>query len=188
MRPGASNLITDVAGLTVGNAHDKRLKSGVTAVLCNEPAVAAVHVMGAAPGTRETDLLTPEATVETVNGVVLAGGSAFGLDAASGVQAWLRERKHGFEAFGHTIPIVPAAIIFDLFNGGDKDWGRFPPYRDLGYEAAESASESFVCGTAGAGYGALVAGLKGGLGSTSRIPGSRRRWRSRSSDAAVSAR
>jgi len=166
-RTGPKNLITDVAGLRVGNAEDVRLKSGVTAVLCETPAVASVQVLGGAPGTRETDLLEPHNTVEAVNAVVLSGGSAFGLDAASGVQAALREKGIGFEVGGHHIPIVPAAILFDLINGGEKDWGRYPPYRELGYAAVQAAAADFSQGSAGAGTGALVAGLKGGLGSTS---------------------
>jgi L-aminopeptidase/D-esterase-like protein len=166
-RTGPRNLITDVAGLLVGNASDPVIKSGVTAVICEEPAVAGVQVLGGAPGTRETDLLEPHNTVETVNAVVLSGGSAFGLDAASGVQAALRERGVGFEVRGMRIPIVPAAILFDLHNGGDKDWGRHPPYRELGYEAVQLASPEFAVGTTGAGTGALTAGLKGGLGSAS---------------------
>ena len=169
MRAGPTNLITDVAGLSVGNAEDARLKSGVTAVLCDKPAVASVQVLGGAPGTRETDLLEPHNTVEAVNAVVLSGGSAFGLDAASGVQAALREKGIGFEVGGQHIPIVPAAILFDLINGGDKDWGRYPPYRDLGHAAAQAASRDFRLGSAGAGAGALVAGLKGGLGSASTM-------------------
>lgn len=171
MNPGPRNAITDIDGILVGNADDPRLKSGVTAVLCAEPAVAAVHVMGGAPGTRETDLLSPENSVETVNGLALAGGSAFGLDAASGVQALLRERGQGFELAGQVIPIVPAAILFDLINGGDKDWGKWPPYRDLGYAAAEAAGTDFDIGTAGAGAGATVATLKGGLGTASTVLG-----------------
>lgn len=169
MRAGPANLITDVAGLAVGNAQDARLKSGVTAVLCEEPATAGFLVLGGAPGTRETDLLEPQNSVQTVNGIVLSGGSSFGLDAASGVQALLRERGIGFEVGPFRIPIVPAAILFDLINGGDKDWGRYPPYRELGYEAATNASRTFEIGTAGAGYGALTAGLKGGLGSASTV-------------------
>ncbi len=164
---GTRNLITDVAGLKVGNAADARLKSGVTAILCDDPAVAGVQILGGAPGTRETDLLEPHNSVEAINAIVLSGGSAFGLDAASGAQAALRERGIGFDAFGHTVPIVPAAILFDLVNGGDKDWGRYPPYRELGYEAACNASVEFALGTAGAGAGATTAGLKGGLGSAS---------------------
>ena len=145
------------------------LKSGVTVVVCDEPAVAGVQVLGGAPGTRETDLLEPHNSVEAVNAIVLSGGSAFGLDAASGVQAALREQGVGFEVGGMRVPIVPAAILFDLRNGGDKDWGRYPPYRELGYEAAAAASADFALGTAGAGTGALTAGLKGGLGSASTV-------------------
>ena len=166
---GPRNLITDVAGLRVGNAADGRLKSGVTVVLCDEPAVAGVQVLGGAPGTRETDLLEPHDTVDAVNAVVLSGGSAFGLDAASGVQAGLRELGVGFAVRGDRIPIVPAAILFDLQNGGRKDWGRYPPYRELGYEALQAVSADFEIGTAGAGTGALTAGLKGGLGSASTV-------------------
>src|SRR5690242_19213516 len=121
-RAGPKNLITDVAGLSVGNATDDRIKSGVTVILCEEPAVAGVQVLGGAPGTRETDLLEPHNSVEKVDAIVLSGGSAFGLAAASGVQAALREKGVGFEVRGMRIPIVPAAILFDLTNGGDKDW------------------------------------------------------------------
>ncbi|MCA1405110.1 P1 family peptidase [Ensifer sp. IC3342] len=169
MRKGPNNLITDVAGLFVGNAEDHRLKSGVSVVLCEQPATAAVQVLGGAPGTRETDLLAPENTVQTVDAIVLSGGSAFGLDAASGVQAALREMGRGFEVGPHRIPIVPAAILFDLVNGGDKNWGRFSPYRDLGYDALRAAGATFLTGTAGAGTGALTATFKGGLGSASTV-------------------
>lgn len=169
VRTGSKNLITDVAGLKVGNAHDERLKSGVTAILCDQPTVAGVQVLGGAPGTRETDLLEPHNTVEAVHALVLSGGSAFGLDAASGVQAWLREQGVGFEVAGFRVPIVPAGILFDLANGGDKAWGRYPPYRDLGYAAAQNAAGDFSIGTAGAGTGALTATLKGGLGSASSV-------------------
>lgn len=161
------NLITDVPGLKIGNAADTQLKSGVTAILCDEPAVAAVQVLGGAPGTRETDLLEPHNMVEAVDAITLSGGSAFGLDAASGVQAWLREQGRGFLLGPHRIPIVPSAILFDLVNGGDKDWGRYSPYRELGFEAAAAARESFALGSVGAGAGALTAGFKGGLGSAS---------------------
>jgi L-aminopeptidase/D-esterase-like protein len=168
-RVGPRNLITDVAGLRVGNAGDADLKTGVTVVLCDEPAVGAVQVLGGAPGTRETDLLEPHNSVETVNAIALSGGSAFGLDAASGVQAALREQGIGFQVRDIRIPIVPSAIIFDMFNGGDKRWSRYPPYRELGYEASDAASTDFAIGTAGAGTGALTAGLKGGLGSASTL-------------------
>jgi L-aminopeptidase/D-esterase-like protein len=166
---GPKNLITDVAGLRVGNASDHTLNSGVTAIVCDPPATAAVQVLGGAPGTRETDLLEPHNTVETVNGIILSGGSAFGLDAASGAQAYLRELGKGFEVGPHRIPLVPAAILFDLINGGDKDWGTYPPYRELGYQATEAASDHFEIGSAGAGTGALTATFKGGLGSASTL-------------------
>lgn len=166
---GRRNLLTDVAGLRVGNVHDAQLKSGVTVVLCEPPAVAGVQVLGGAPGTRETDLLEPHNSVEAIHALVLSGGSAFGLDAASGVQAALREEGVGFSVRGQRIPLVPAAILFDMSNGGAKDWGRYPPYRELGHEAARAAALDFALGSAGAGFGALTAGLKGGLGSASTV-------------------
>src|SRR5215212_2225319 len=165
------NLITDVPGLQVGNADNEKLASGVTAIVFDEPAVASADVRGGAPGTRDIDLLQPEETVERIDAVVLSGGSAFGLDSPSGVQAWLREQGRGFAIGNARIPIVPGAILFDLINGGDKDWGRFPPYRDLGYAAAANASRDFKLGTAGAGYGATTVNLKGGLGSASAQTG-----------------
>ncbi len=169
VKPGPLNLLTDVTGLRVGNADDDTLKSGVTAVICDGAAVASVHVMGGAPGTRETDLLEPHNAVERIDALVLSGGSAFGLDAASGVQAALREAGKGYTVRGISIPIVPAAILFDMTNGGNKDWGKFPPYRDLGYAAANGAGREFALGSHGAGKGALTAGLKGGLGSASAV-------------------
>ena len=171
MKAGKRNLITDVDGLLVGNAQDSRLKSGVTAIICQDSAVASVQVLGGAPGTRETDLLEPHNTVDAVNGIVLSGGSAFGLDAASGVQAALRKKRVGFEIGPHVIPVVPSAILFDLVNGGDKDWDLYPPYRELGFEAANGAGKEFKTGTAGAGAGATTAELKGGLGSASTVMG-----------------
>lgn len=168
--PGPLNLMTDIAGLRVGHAQDMRLRSGVSVIVCDQPTVASVQVLGGAPGTRETDLLEPHMLVEHVNAITLSGGSAFGLDAASGVQAALREAGQGFDVAGHIVPIVPAAILFDLANGGNKDWGRYPPYRDLGFEAAQNAARGvFPLGTIGAGSGALTAGLKGGLGSASTV-------------------
>ncbi len=161
------NLLTDVPGLKVGNAADATLASGVTAILFDEPAVASADVRGGAPGTRDIDLLQPDETVERIDAVVLSGGSAFGLDAPSGVQAWLREQGRGFAIGPVVVPIVPGAIVFDLLNGGNKDWGRFPPYRDLGYAAAASAGLDFTLGNTGAGLGATTVNLKGGLGSAS---------------------
>ena len=163
------NLITDVPGLAVGHAHDARLASGATAVVFEAPAVAAVDVRGGAPGTRETDLLDPAMLVEQIDAIALSGGSAFGLDAASGVQAFLREQGRGFAVGAARVPIVPGAILFDLTHGGDKDWGRFPPYRELGYAAAASAGRDFALGSVGAGMGATTVGFKGGIGSASAM-------------------
>ena len=168
MKPGPLNLITDVAGLRVGNAADAKVKSGTTVLVGDAPFVAAVHVMGGAPGTRETDLLAPDKVVQEVDALVLSGGSAFGLDAASGVVDGLRAKGRGFQVGGQRVPIVPAAILFDLLNGGNKDWTK-NPYHGLGKAALEAARRDFSLGSAGAGTGALVAGLKGGLGSASVV-------------------
>lgn len=165
------NLLTDVAGVRVGHAGDARLGSGVTAIVFDEPAVAAMDVRGGGPGTREGALLYPGTTVERIDAVVLSGGSAFGLDAASGVQAWLREQGRGFPVREARVPIVPGAILFDLLNGGAKDWARFPPYRELGYEAAATAAYDFKLGSIGAGLGATTVNLKGGIGSASASVG-----------------
>src|SRR5215470_973854 len=161
------NLITDVAGVLVGHADEARLASGVTAIVFEEPAVVAVDVRGGAPATRETDLLEPHRTVERIDAVVLSGGSAFGLDAGAGVQALLREHGRGFAIGDIRVPLVCGASLFDLLNGGDKNWGRFSPYCDFGYAAASAAGTSFALGTAGAGFGATTVNLKGGLGSAS---------------------
>ncbi|MEA2835821.1 MAG: hypothetical protein QOD89_371 [Bradyrhizobium sp.] len=163
------NLLTDIAGVRVGHAGDAALASGVTAVMFDRPAVAAIDVRGGGPGTREGALLDLANTVERIDAIALAGGSAFGLEAGGGVQAWLAEQGRGFEVRGAIIPIVPGAIMFDLLNGGDKKWGRFAPYRDLGYAAAAAASDDFTLGSVGAGLGATVADLKGGLGSASAV-------------------
>lgn len=163
---GKRNLITDVAGLRVGNAQDDHIKTGTTVLVGDKPFTASVHVMGGAPGTKETDLLAPDKTVEQVDALVLSGGSAFGLDACSGVMDGLRAMGRGFAIGDMRIPIVPGAIIFDLINGGAKDWDE-NPYRALGREALQSASEHFAIGTAGAGTGAMAAMQKGGLGSAS---------------------
>ncbi len=167
-RPGPLNLITDVPGLLVGNASDERLKSGVTVLSAQTPFTAGVHVMGGAPGTRETDLLAPDKTVEQVDALVLSGGSAFGLDAASGVADELRARGRGFRVGDQNVPIVPGAILFDLLNGGTHGWTE-NPYKSLGKSALAAAAVQFGIGTAGAGTGATTATLKGGLGSASLI-------------------
>ncbi|MGL4282005.1 MAG: P1 family peptidase [Albidovulum sp.] len=168
MRPGPRNLITDVAGLRVGHAEDHAVRTGATVLVGERPFTAAVHVMGGAPGTRETDLLQPDKLVQEVDALVLSGGSAFGLDAASGVADALRGMGRGFDVGGQKVPIVPGAILFDLLNGGDKDWEE-NPYKRLGRAALMAAGEDFPLGTAGAGTGALVHDLKGGLGSASVV-------------------
>ncbi|MCR8726187.1 P1 family peptidase [Frigidibacter sp. ROC022] len=166
MQPGPRNLITDVPGLLVGNAEDAGLKSGVTVLTSATPFAASVAVLGGAPGTRETDLLAPENSVGAVDALVLSGGSAFGLDAASGVSDALREAGRGFQVGPARVPLVPAAILFDLLNGGAKDW-QTNPYPALGRAAFAAAAEEFRLGSAGAGTGALTGMLKGGLGSAS---------------------
>ncbi|MEI2383922.1 P1 family peptidase [Breoghania sp. JC706] len=175
LRPGPRNLITDVEGLTVGNASDPRLKSGVTVVLPEEPVVASVAIHGGAPGTREIALLEPEQTVSHVDALVLSGGSAFGLDAGAGVQSRLAELGRGYAVGPVRVPIVPAAILFDLLNGSavetepDASWNASAPYRDLGRAACELASADFALGSEGAGTGATTANCKGGLGSASAV-------------------
>jgi L-aminopeptidase/D-esterase-like protein len=161
------NLITDVPGVRVGHAQDDKLGSGATVVVFDRPVTASADIRGGGPGTRETALLDPAQTVEGIDAIVLSGGSAFGLDAASGAQAYLREQGRGFAVREARVPIVPAAILFDLLSGGDKNWRRYPPYRELGYEAARTASADFALGSAGAGLGATTINLKGGVGSAS---------------------
>lgn len=168
MRPGPRNLITDVPGLRVGNARDARLRSGVTVLTADAPFAAAVHVMGGAPGTRETDLLAPDKTVQAVDALFLSGGSAFGLDAGTGIMAGLRAAGRGFAVGEARVPIVPGAILFDLLNGGDKNWDD-SPYPALGRAAFDAASADFVLGRNGAGTGATTANRWGGLGSASAV-------------------
>src|SRR5215472_11826394 len=163
------NLITDVAGILVGQAEDRDGITGTTVVLAEQPAVAAVDVRGGAPGSRETELLAPEALVDRVDAVVLSGGSAFGFDAAAGVMDWLAEAGRGFAVGSVRVPIVPAAILFDLGFPGRRAWSGEPPYRALGRQAAAAAGKDFVLGNAGAGLGAKSGRLKGGLGSASFV-------------------
>jgi len=167
MRDHLCNLLTDIAGIRVGHAGDARLASGVTVILFEEPLVAAVDVRGGGPGTRETDLLDPARTVQRIDAIALSGGSAFGLDAPSGVQAYLRSIGRGYKVGSARVPLVTGAILFDLLNGGDKEWGRYPPYRELAYAAAENAELSFALGSVGAGLGANTFDFKGGIGSAS---------------------
>jgi len=172
-RAGARNLITDVAGLKVGQASDAGVRTGVTIILPDAPAVAACDVRGGGPASRETDVLLPENLVQQIDGIVLSGGSVYGLASADGVAAWMGARNRGFalrEAPGiPPSPILPTACLYDLANGGNKAWGEEPPYRKLGIQAVEAADRDFALGTAGAGYGANSGGLKGGLGSASAM-------------------
>ncbi len=168
MKPGRRNLITDVGGLKVGNAADALIRSGVSVLVGDAPFTCAVDVRGGAPGTRESDLLAPDKLVQQVDALVLSGGSAFGLEAAAGVVEGLRAAGRGFDVGGMKVPIVPAAILFDLLNGGDKGWDE-NPYPALGRAALAAAGADFALGSAGAGTGALTANLKGGLGSASAV-------------------
>lgn len=164
------NLITDVRGVLVGNAHDAGAASGVTVALFERPTIASVAVLGGAPGTRDTALLEPDMTVQHVDAIALSGGSVWGLAAADGVVAELARSGRGFPVGGLHVPIVPTAILFDLLNGGVKDWigsGEEAPYRALARAAAQAAGLEFGLGSAGAGHGATTAALKGGLGSAS---------------------
>lgn len=166
------NCILDVGGLSVGHAHDASVKTGVSVILPDRAAPCAVDVRGGGPGTRETDTLGPSGLIDAVHAVVLSGGSVYGLAAADGVCAWLGEQRRGYVASADAgvpvSPIVPSAILFDNANGGNKDWGAAPPYRDLGVAAARSAvRDGFANGAVGAGFGATAGLYAGGLGSAS---------------------
>ena len=169
--PGRLNLITDVQGIKVGQAEDCAVRTGVTVITADRAMAAAVDVRGGAPGTRETDALADHDLVHVVDAVVLAGGSVYGLAAADGVAAWLGARRRGFALSPSSevppSPIVPAAILFDLDNGGNKSWGMAPPYRALGVAAVEAAAAHFAIGSTGAGFGARSGQLHGGTGSAS---------------------
>ena len=168
MQPGPKNSITDVSGIKVGHAQDMKLMSGTTVVLPDSPAVAAVDCRGGGPGTRETDALQPANLVEEVHAVVLSGGSAIGLDAAGGVAAWLKTQGRGFPvAPDVSVPIVPAAILFDLLNGGEKSLMDEHTYFEFGKKAAAEASYECPLGNVGAGTGAKAGKLKGGIGTAS---------------------
>jgi len=164
---GPRNLITDVAGIRVGHAEDRAGMTGTTVILAEAPAIAAVDVRGGAPGSRETELLAPGNLVERVDAIVLSGGSAFGLDAAGGVMGALAEAGRGFAVRDVRVPIVPAAIVFDLAFPGRREWTGAPPYRRLGRLATGRAATDFALGNAGAGRGAKAGALKGGIGSAS---------------------
>lgn len=165
--PGPRNSLSDVEGLLVGNAEDHAARSGVTVVLPDRPVAAAVDVRGGAPGTINTDALAPGGLITHLHGLVLSGGSAFGLEAATGLMSWLSARGRGFTGWGPCIPCVARAILFDLIDGGNKDWGGMPPYRGLAARAADAAAAGFALGNAGAGLGAVAGPVKGGLGTAS---------------------
>ena len=169
--PGSRNLLTDIAGLRVGNAEDLDILTGTTVILCDTPAIAAVAVAGGGPGTRETDLLAADTLVDAVDAVVLSGGSAYGLAAADGVCAELGASGRGFGMTDKTgvpkTPIVPAAILYDLANGGNKAWGVHPPYAALGRTALQHCQREIALGAHGAGIGARAGQHRGGLGSAS---------------------
>ena len=149
--PGPRNSVTDIAGLAVGNAHDAKARSGVTVLLPDRPVLTAVDVRGGSPFTVNTQTFDSGTIVETLHGLVLSGGSAFGLDAAGGLTSWLAVRGRGTMLDGCCIPTVTGAILYDLANGGDKAWGEQPPYRALAAEAAAAAGPEFALGNAGAG-------------------------------------
>jgi L-aminopeptidase/D-esterase-like protein len=167
--------ITDVRGVLVGHAHDAVALTGCTVVLTPAGAVGAVDVRGGAPGTRETDLLVPEALVAQVHAVALCGGSAFGLAAADGVMQWLAERGHGFATSVRPVPIVPAAVIFDLAIGSGERW----PDRAMGHAACAAAASFTTEGCVGAGIGATVGKLLGNASSMKAGVGS---WSERLAD------
>ena len=166
---GKNNLITDVDNILVGNAEDKNVGTGVTVLIPPIGSTAAADVRGGAPGTREVGALNPYNLVDTIDAIVLSGGSAWGLEAASSAANFIGKSGRGFKTTENikNVPMVPAAILFDLSNGGSKDWGDTPPYNKLGIEAASKASIKFKLGNIGSGYGAKAGSLKGGLGSAS---------------------
>ena len=172
IRPGPRDSLCDVAGLLVGNAEDHGARTGVTVVLAEPAVLAAADVRGGAPGTINTDALRAGGLLQRVDGVVLSGGSVFGLEAATGLIGWLAQKGRGFAEWGPCVPIVTGAILFDLLNGGDKDWGAAPPYRGLAHAAAGAASREVALGNVGAGLGAVAGTVKGGLGTASALDAS----------------
>ncbi|MFT3809877.1 MAG: P1 family peptidase [Micropepsaceae bacterium] len=168
-QPGPLNLITDVPGLTVGHATDDHVGTGVTALVCEGFWSGAVDIRGGGPGTRETDALAPESLNAKAHAIVLAGGSVYGLAAADGAVVALAQKGHGLRLRpgSRPIPVVPAAVLHDLGNPGDKNWGDSPPYHALGRAAVEAASAGFALGAVGAGRGAMAGLAKGGVGSAS---------------------
>jgi len=165
-------MILPISGLRIGHAHDGTVRTGVTVIVPDAPSLCAVDVRGGGPGTRETDTLALGGLVDRVHAIVLSGGSVYGLAAADAVCAELGAKGVGFVAGPPPIPvspIVPSAILFDNANGGDKNWGRTPPYRSLGVAALESLSQHTDEGRIGAGYGATAGLYPGGFGMASEV-------------------
>jgi len=164
---GKNDSFTDVPGLKVGQAHNVNVCTGVTAIIPDEPVAMGVDVRGGGPGTRETEALDPTCLVDQVHGLVLSGGSVFGLAAADAVTAGLSQQGIGLPFGPRPVPVVPSAILFDLKNGGNKEWGANPPYYKLGAEALSAASCTVEQGPIGAGYGARAGAQHGGVGCAS---------------------
>jgi L-aminopeptidase/D-esterase-like protein len=171
--PGPANTLCDVAGLSIGTAEDIDALTGVTVIVPETRAVCAATVLGGGPGTRETDSLASENLVDAVDAVVLAGGSVYGLAAADGVTAAMGAEGRGFGLIDlpgvPLSPVIPAAILYDLANGGNKAWGDAPPYAALGKRAYAARSRDVKLGNVGAGFGAKAGALKGGQGSASIV-------------------
>jgi len=172
LKTGPRNLITDVSGITVGQAHDDTVRTGVSVIIPDGRAACAVDTRGGAPGTRETDALSPSCLVDEVDAVFLSGGSVHGLETGSGLVEALAAQGKGFRLVDGVppSPVVPGAILFDMANGGDKQWGD-NPYRDLARQALAGAGPDFALGNYGAGFGAKAGQLKGGIGSASIVTG-----------------
>lgn len=172
-KPGPQNLITDVEGISVGHANDQKVRTGTTVLLCPNSVTGGVDVRGGGPGLRDVEVLSPENLVGRADAVVLSGGSVFGLAAGDGIAKAMSMKDIGlkFTPDMPAVPIVVGAILFDLVNGGDKDWKMDTPYHDLGIEALSAAEEnnggSFPLGNEGAGLGARAGNKEGGIGSTS---------------------
>lgn len=170
---GPKNSILDIAGLRVGQAHDIEAKTGVSVILPSAPARCSVAVSGGGPGTREVSALQDGGLIESVHGIVLSGGSVYGLAAADGVCAWLGTQGRGYAASPNpdvpVSPIVPSAILFDNANGGNKDWGLTPPFRGLALAACGSISGQLSEGAYGAGFGATAGLYAGGIGTASEV-------------------
>jgi len=169
VQPGPLNLITDVGGLTVGHATDDHAGTGVTALVCEGFWSGAADIRGGGPGTRETNALAAESLNGKAHALVLSGGSVYGLAAADGAVVALAGKGRGLRLRPGSppIPVVPAAVLHDLGNPGDKNWGDDPPYRALGRAAVEQAGPHFALGAVGAGRGAMAGLVKGGVGSAS---------------------